>query len=392
MAKFALTDRFVHNAKPPRAGRGEYFDERVQGLALRVAPTVKSWCFHYTTGGTRKRLTLGTYPATSLSKARALATEARGLLEDGKDPSAAKAAPENSVKAICEEYVAREGSRLRTMQQRSRAFNRLVYPKLGSTQIDAIRRTDIVRLLDKIEDENGPVMADKVLAFLSKVFNWHASRSDDFRSPIVRGMRRSNPKERARERILTDDEIRLVWHKASGTFGSLLRFILLTAARRSEAAEMTWGEINGAVWTLPAARNKTKVNLVRPLSGAALSVLAQIDGDGADGMDRIVFCTENGKPVHWFWNNKPEFDKACGVTGWVIHDLRRTARSLMSRAGVNADIAERCLGHVIGGVRGIYDRHEYFEEKRRAFEALAAQIDRIVNPQAANVVPMRGER
>ena len=200
MAKFALTDRFVHNAKPPRAGRGEYFDERVQGLALRVAPTVKSWCFHYTTGGTRKRLTLGTYPATSLSKARALVTEARGLLEDGKDPSAAKPAPENSVKAICEEYVAREGSRLRTMQQRSRAFNRLVYPKLGSTQIDAIRRTDIVRLLDKIEDENGPVMADKVLAFLSKVFNWHASRSDDFRSPIVRGMRRSNPKERARER------------------------------------------------------------------------------------------------------------------------------------------------------------------------------------------------
>ena len=63
----------------------------------------------------------------------------------------------------------------------------------------------------------------------------------------------------------------------------------------------------------------------------------------------------------------------------------------MSRAGVNADIAERCLGHVIPGVRGIYDRHEYFEEKKRAFEALAAQIDRIVNPQD-NVVPLRGER
>ena len=86
-----------------------------------------------------------------------------------------------------------------------------------------------------------------------------------------------------------------------------------------------------------------------------------------------------------------DFDKASGVKWYTIHDLRRTARSLLSRAGVNADVAERCLGHVIGGVRGIYDRHEYFEEKKRAFEALAWQIERIVNPQA-NVVPMRGER
>ena len=142
-------------------------------------------------------------------------------------------------------------------------------------KIDAIRRTDIVRLLDRIEDEHGPVMADKTLALLSKVFSWHASRSDEFRSPIVRGMRRSKPKERARERILTDDEIRLVWHKASGTFGSLLRFILLTSARRSEVAEMTWGEIDGAVWTLPALRNKTKVDLVRPLSRMALDQLVR---------------------------------------------------------------------------------------------------------------------
>ena len=84
-------------------------------------------------------------------------------------------------------------------------------------QIDAIRRTDIVRLLDSIEDENGPVMADKTLAFLSKLFSWHASRSDEFRSPIVRGMARTKPKERTRERILSDEEMRSVWHKAEGT-------------------------------------------------------------------------------------------------------------------------------------------------------------------------------
>ena len=384
MARFALTDRFVQNAKS-REGQSEYFDDTTRGLALRVSKGAKAWCFHYTTSGTRKRLTLGTYPATTLSKARTLATEARGLLEAGEDPRTITAAAE-SLKAICEEYLSREGSKLRTAQERQKTFNRLVYPTLGTVKIDAIRRTDIVRLLDKIEDERGPVMADKTLALLSKVFSWHASRSDEFRSPIVRGMRRSRPKDRARERILTDDEIRLVWHKASGTFGSLLRFILLTSARRSEAAQMTWGEIDGAVWTLPALRNKTKVDLVRPLSRMALDQL-----DGSKTKAQFVFPTRNGKPITDFWGYKSDFDKASGLSGYTIHDLRRTARSLMSRAGVNADIVERCLGHVIGGVRGIYDRHEYFEEKKRAFEALASQIERIVNPQA-NVVPMRGER
>jgi integrase len=384
MARFALTDRFVQNAKS-REGQAEYFDETTRGLALRVSKGAKAWCFHYTTSGTRKRLTLGTYPATSLSKARTLATEAKGLLEAGEDPSTITAAAE-TLKAICEEYLSREGPRLRTAQERQKTFNRLVYPTLGAVKIDAIRRTDIVRLLDKIEDERGPVMADKVLALLSKVFSWHASRSDEFRSPLVRGMRRSRPKERARERILTDDEIRLVWHKASGTFGSLLRFILLTASRRSEAAQMTWGEIDGVVWTLPASRNKTKVDLIRPLSRMALDQLGP-HVDGSKPKAQFVFPTRNGKPITDFWKYKLDFDKASGVSGYTIHDLRRTARSILSRAGVSADVAERCLGHVIGGIRGIYDRHEYFEEKQRAFEALAAQIERIVNPQD-NVVPI----
>jgi integrase len=385
MARFALTDRFARNVKG-EGKRTEYFDETVRGLALRVSPEAKSWCFHYTAGGVRKRLTLGTYPATSLSRARTMAIEARGLVEEGTDPSAITNATANTLRAICEDYLVREGPKLRTAQERKKTFERLVYPQLGTMQIDAIRRSDIVRLLDKIEDERGPVMADVVLGHLSKVFNWHASRSDEFRSPLVRGMRRTKPKERARERILTDDEIRSVWAKAEGVFGSFLRFILLTAARRSEAGKMTWGEIEDGVWTLPAARNKTKIDLVRPLSNAALSVLAELQQGNTK---RAVFSVKIGSPITGYWNYKLEVDRVTGVTGWTIHDLRRTARSLMSRAGVNADIAERCLGHVIGGVRGIHDRHEYLEEKKRAFEALAAQIDRIVNPKE-NVVSIRG--
>ena len=107
-----------------------------------------------------------------------------------------------------------------------------------------------------------------------------------------------------------------------------------------------------------------------------------------DGWPGFVFATGGRSGLGGFSKFKHKLDEAGGVTGWTLQDLRRTARSLMSRAGIPSDHAERCLGHVIGGVRGVYDRHEFHAEKMRAYEALAAQIDRIVNPKD-NVVPLQ---
>jgi len=90
-----------------------------------------------------------------------------------------------------------------------------------------------------------------------------------------------------------------------------------------------------------------------------------------------------------FARDKVAFDKTTGVSGWRIHDLRRTARSLMSRTGVNSDHAERCLGHSIRGVRGNYDRHSYLPEMTRAYDALAALIERIANPPKGNITTLR---
>jgi integrase len=265
-------------------------------------------------------------------------------------------------------------------------MERLVYPVIGDRPVDQIRRSEITALLDGIEDNAGPVQADAVLSFIRATFNWYAARNDDFRSPIVRGMSRTKPKERARARILTDDELVRVWLYAerNGAFGALTRFILLTAARRDEALRMTWAEITGGDWVLPASRNKTKVELVRPLSRAAQAILEE--------RQRPIpseWVFSNGRaPLGGISNLKAAFDKAAGVSDYTTHDLRRSARSLMSRAGVDADIAERCLGHVIPGVRGVYDRHEYHREKQQAYEALAGLIERIVRP-SANVVGMR---
>jgi len=358
----------------------------VSGLALRVTQNGhRSWTFHCTLGGKRKRLTFGNYPTISLSGARTRADEAKAAIATGADPSLAAT---ETLKHICELYMAHEGAKLRTAEWRKSVLDRHIYPTLGARPIAEIKRSEVVRLLDQIEEGSGPVMATQTLAVLRKVMNWHATRSDDFLSPIVRGMARTKPSERARERVLTDDELRQVWQSANGhgVYGSYLRFLLLTAARRSEVAGMTWAEINGGDWTLPAARNKTKLDLIRPLSRAAQDIL-----EGLPTAVGFVWLSDGGaRAISDFGGFKRELDAASGVKDWRLHDLRRTARSLMSRAGVPTDHAERCLGHVIGGVRGVYDRHEYRAEKQQAYEALAGIIERIVSGTQAGGVQLKG--
>jgi integrase len=307
------------------------------------------------------------------------------LIGNGTDPAqhlAHKRA--QTFQAISEQYLLRKTKDHRTRGEIEAMLARLIDPSLGQRPITSINRSDIVRLLDRIEDENGAVTATKALGIISRVMNFHASRTDDFRSPIVKGMGRGTAQ--ARSRILSDDELRSIWRACSEypVFGSMLRFILLTATRRDEAGKMRWSEISGAEWVIPAARYKTNIDHVIPLSRMALSTLPERNGEW-------VFSGNGRQPIGNYTHNKEAIDKASGVNGWVIHDLRRTARSLMSRAGVAPDHAERCLGHVIGGVRGTYDRHEYHREKQRAYELLAGLIDRIVRGDA-KVVPMRGQK
>ena len=281
----------------------------------------------------------------------------------------------------------------------------MVYPALGGRQIGDIKRSDIIRLLDKIEDERGPVMADRTLAALRRVFAWYAGRSDEFRSPIVRGMARTSPKERARARVLSYDELRAIWRSAEsspGPFGALVRFILLTATRRAEAASMRYSEVSGGDWTIPGSRYKNKQDHLIPISTAAQALLSNIPRLSKRN-DAYVFTSDGNRPLGGFSKAKKKLDErllavlrqrdpeAQPLPRWTLHDLRRTARSLMSRAGVTADIAERCLGHAITGVRGVYDRFAYRDEKKRAFEALAEQIDRVLN-QHDNIVPITAKR
>jgi integrase len=211
--------------------------------------------------------------------------------------------------------------------------------------------------------------------------------SEEFRSPIIRGMFRYRPHQHRRSRVLADDEIRALWAAAGdlGIYGSLLKFLLATGCRRNEAACMTWGEVKGDTWVLPASRNKTGEELERPLSKLALGILNELPCIE----DNPYVFTLGSCPFNSHSRLKKQLDGRLQFgQQWQVHDLRRSARSLLSRAGITNDIAEMCLGHVLSGIRATYDKFKYVEQKRHAFEALAALIENIVNPRA-NVVALR---
>lgn len=423
-ARETITKRAVDAMRP-----GDIIaDDEVRGFVIRCLPSgTRTYGFRYVNAAGKQRwLPLGLHGSVTPDGARRAARKAAGQVADGRDPVAekgairarAKADIAETLKAVGEDYLIKKcGMRrdgrgkpfyegdLRTADQRRDIFERLVWPTLGMRSIGAIRRSEIARLLDTVEEQNGPRQADLVLAYLSALFNWYASRSDDFRSPLVRGMARTKPRERARTRVLDDQEIRDLWQaidegadQLPACYPRYVRTLLLTALRRREASNGSWTEITGEVWTIPGARMKGKLDHVVALPPAVLALIG-VRPKNVKAAPYIFSTTGGARPFSGYSKGKAQLDRLItairkkdgrpAMAPWTHHDLRRTAKTLMARAGVRPDISERVLAHVITGVEGVYDRFEYVEEKRDALERLAALVERIVHPPAANVVDIR---
>jgi integrase len=393
-----LTPAFCRDAKAlPGAERTIYWHTKREGFGLMVtAKGARSYVVQYRSAGRSRRKSIdGKLP---LSAAEREAKKLQGRVAHGGDPLAEerkiRAAEKNSLRAVALEFISREGRNMkpRSLIEREGVFRRYILPRFEARPIGSIKRSEIVRMLDEVEDASGSTAAQHALVAIRRLFNWHASRDDDFLSPIVRGMGRIKAKEQARDRVLDDHELRVVWKVAENLktpYAAMLRFILLTATRLREASEMNRSELlnGGTEWLLPERRHKSGRDFLLPLSKKAQALLNELPQLGSSGW---VFSTIGAAPICGYSNLKKAFDKAVlaelrkhnpqakALATWTTHDLRRTARSLMSRVGVAPDHAERSLGHVIGGIRETYDRYAYADEKRQAFEALAAQIDRIV--------------
>jgi integrase len=341
-----------------------------------------------------RRMIIGKADRLSVDQARKLACRYLSEVDHGRDPMEERRAQERASKttfrAVADAYLEDLSAGGKRSVEKYRSYlQRLILPELGAWQVADVRRSHVRGLVRRLARDSGPGAADLCLAIIRGVLNAYALDADNYRPPSFKDLKQTPVEDRARTRALTDDELRAVWNAALSfptPWGPFVRFLLLTACRRTEAASATWSEIADSVWTIRAARYKTKTEVRLPLSDAVRVLLQELPRfDGCP----FIFTPDGRHAITGFSDFKVKFDAACRVAGWRLHDLRRTSRTLLSRAGVLPDVAERCLGHKISGIRGVYDRHSFENEMRHAFEALAAQIKRIVNPQA-NVVAFGG--
>jgi integrase len=389
-----LTDKQIASL-PRKRKRYALSDPELRGHYVRVTPSgpISFAAVARDPFGKQIWATLGTTAELTIDRAREGAREAIRRIKAGQSAFEPPPIKADSYAAVTADWlrlhVAKKG--LRSAPEIERLLNKHVLPYWGTRDFVSIRRSDINKLLDAIAETSSSWNSDHVLSILRMIANWYAARSDDYSSPFVGGMRRTRSEDRQRDRILDDDELRKVWRaaEANGTFGALVRVLLLTAQRRGTVVGMRWLDVKTgstcSTWEIAAeARQKGTADAVR-LPAAAVAI---IGAQPKFSSNPYVFAAARGDgPLNGFNKRKAAFDKACGVTGWTLHDLRRTARSLMSRAGVSEEHAERALGHQQSGVKKVYDRYDYLEEKSAALAKLATLIEHIVHP-VKNVMPL----
>jgi integrase len=393
LIKLELSDRLIAGL-----GSGDYFDAKTPGLQVRVADTgIKSWYVVFTApSGKRARVGLGRYPSTALARARALAIEARGQVERGIDPRGAVAAADANmtVAMLAETYIRKHAPALRGGRDLERRLRVDVLPAIGAIKLANLHRRDVHRFLDPINERGAPIAARRVFDDFRAMLRWAVARGDLDHDPLA-GMK-PPAASKPRERVLDDDEIKVVWQTIPTLFSVdvtlALKLALATGQRIGEVVGMSLSEIDFAnrLWTIPAGRVKNKYQHSVPLSDLALELIAEARQYYIDG-DRI-FRTEPGLVARAFVDKRDRIP----IPHFTAHDLRRTAMTGMARLGVNHLV----IGHVAnhrsttraGVTLGVYVQFSFESEKREALDLWAERLTAIIEGDAAKVFPIRGGR
>jgi integrase len=405
-----LTATRIEAAKP-KEKRYERPDAGLPGFYLVVQPSgAKSFALRYRAAGRPRKYTIGAYPQFTLDAARKLARAALVSIAEGRDPGAEKKATRQpsgvpqTVEALVTlfmERYAKRNTRERTWQETQRIFDRDVIPVWKGRPVGSIHRRDVVALLDDIAGKHA-VHANRVLAAVRRMFSWACERDLLEASPCF-GVKAPSP-EVSRDRVLNDDELRLVMRaaeKLEAPFGPYVRMLALTLQRRNEVSGMKWGELNlaEATWTLPASRTKNASEHIVPLPGAAMAILETMKETRFANADH-AFTTTGKSPISGFAKLKLQLDRLVEaengepIAPWRFHDLRRSGASKMPRLGVALPTVEKVLNHTSGsfaGVVGVYQRHDFANEKRAALEAWAAFLARLTSG-ADNVTELAAHR
>jgi integrase len=377
-------------------GEGEtdkiIFDDDMPGFGLRLrAGGSRKFVVHYRQGGLQRRLTIGPASALTLEEARHRARKVLVAVADGRNPASEKA-EQRAAAGLLFGPVAADYLRAVEPNMRHKSFILVKYyleqlwKPLRRVPLANITRAVIATRIRSIATENGAVSANRARGALSAMFAWAMGEGLCDANPVI-GTNKAID-EKPRDRVLSDAELAAIWGAApDNDYGRIVRLLILTGCRREEIGDLRRGEVDleKKLITLPAARTKNGREHLVPLSDDAFDLLRP-------GIRRgdYVFGDEGGF-TSWGYQ-KRALDQTCGVTNWTLHDLRRTAATMMADIGVQPHIIEAALNHVSGhkaGVAGIYNRSTYATEKRAALDLWGNHIRVIVaQSEGANVTAL----
>ena len=399
--KKKLTDFQIKNL---RGKDKRYTEWGERGLGVRVTPNGKKvFIFKYRFDSKVRWMTLGSYPKMSLADAHRRHADAWDLLNQGVDPAAqAIAEREEERKAptmadLADEYLEKWAKpRKRSWREDKRILEKDVLPEWGRRKVRDITRRDVIRLLDGIIDRGAPIMANRTLAVIRRMFNFAVSRDIVPATPCM-AVQAPAPENR-RDQVLTQDEIRALWRGLEGAKMAegtklALKLQLVTAQRKGEIISAAWDEIDltDRWWTIPAEKSKNRLPHRVPLSCLAAEFLQAAKALAGDSS--WIFPSPRGDkhitPEAVDHALRRPGLEALGFT-FVPHDLRRTAASHMTGMGIPRLVVSKILNHVERGVTAIYDRHSYDREKRQALEAWGRRLKAIVQgaEEEEKIIPL----
>ncbi|SEL29686.1 tyrosine-type recombinase/integrase [Halomonas daqiaonensis] len=392
----------IKDGKPGRYNDGN-------GLYLMIpGKGAPYWMLRYTVAGKRREMTLDKFADLSLAEAREQAGEARKAIRNGADPIEERKREErvviHTVQELFSDWYQDLEKRLKHPNIPKRIFEKEIAPSIGHLTLDSVTPMDVRAIVRKVADTGRPAIANDTLMYLKQLFN-HAIKLGllTYNPAAAFNVNDAGGLEKSRDRALSIDELRHVFQVFRDNSDSFSRdnylacaLLLVLGVRKTELTEAQWSEfdLKGKQWELSGKRSKTGAGIVIPLPPQAVVWLEELKvracGSpyvflsrrrskrphmGKDTLNRAIaklFGKEPGK--------KPQPENRMGdIAEFTVHDLRRTCRSLLAAAGVPGHVAERCLNHKLKGVEGIYDRHDYFEERKEALTKVAALVEPAIN-------------
>jgi integrase len=383
-----LNARNITTLKAVGGVRTDYRDELLPGFFLRVTPHgTRTFGIVYTTReGRLRRCTLGPVGPVGLAEARARAKRLRGAVAQGDDPHGdqMKARRQRltaaTVEDLVEAFLASKEAlawRPKTRQEFARILRAEVAPALGHLKPEEVKRGEIRALVDRLSDR-APVMANRVFEVTRRLYTWAIGKDLVETSPCV-GLSKPSP-ETQRDRVLTEDEIRAVWAGCDaepGIIADPFRLMLVTAQRRGEVLSMRWQDVDGPWWTIPAELAKNGLAHRVPLSRQAVAILERLR-KRANG-PWVFPSPTTDRPIENPQKAAERLRERSKVLDLRLHDLRRTAASLMTGMGISRLTVKKILNHAERDVTAVYDRHSYDPEKRSALEAWGRRLEAIVS-------------